>query len=278
VLVNVEMLIRRHFADVPDPLPRWADVKTLLDAKRKGCEIHRYTFDEKRRFDPKVLAKQVFDQQMPPLAIQQFLQETWNQVPACGYVYRDNLHAFLEDVTREVTLLITPPPPPVEPEVEQLVPTETPRPWGRKQSGYDLAAIRDAVLAVKQNFPNGTPTLGGVRWMDRWSKRYFGFCRSSDNSIRINSALNSPDVPRFVLEFLMYHELLHAAMPYAGHNPEFRDRERRFVPSAEAMSEALRRGIRTANTTGAWRARADGFLDTFQKRWIIGNPGTTAVM
>jgi hypothetical protein len=90
--------------------------------------------------------------------------------------------------------------------------------------------------------------------------------------------LNSPDVPRFVLEFLMYHELLHAAMPYAGHNPEFRDRERRFVPSAEAMSEALRRGIRTANTTGAWRARADGFLDTFQKRWIIGNPGTTAVM
>ncbi len=271
-------LIRRHFADVPDPLPRWADVKMLLDAKRKGCEIHRYTFDDKRRFDPKVLAKQVFEQQMSPQKMQQFLQETWQQVPACGYVYRDNFHAFLEDVTREVTLLITPPPPPVEPEVEQLVPTKTPRPWGGKGLGYDLGAIRDAVLAVKQNFPNGTPTLGDVRWMDRCSKRYFGFCRFSDNSIRINPALNSPDVPRFVLEFLMYHELLHAAMPYAGHNPEFRDRERRFVPSPEAVSEASRRGIKAANTTGAWRARADGFFDTFQKRWLLGHPGTTAAM
>ena len=123
-------LLRRYFADVPDPLPRWADVKALLDAKRKDCEIHRYTFDEKRQFDPKVLAKQVFEQQMSPLAIQQLLLETWNQVPACGFVYRDNFHAFLEDVTREVTDLITPAPPPLEPKIERLVPTTTPRGWG----------------------------------------------------------------------------------------------------------------------------------------------------
>jgi hypothetical protein len=271
-------LIRRHFADVPDPLPRWADVKTLLDAKRKGCEIHRYTFDEKRRFDPKVLAKQVFEQQMPPLAIQQFLQETWNQVPACGYVYRDNFHAFLEDVSREVTLLITPPPPPVEPEVEQLVPATTPRPWDDGEPGFNLASLRDTVLAVKQHFPNGTPKLGDLRWMDRCSKQEFGFCRYQDAGISINPTLNSPDVPRFVMEYLMYHELLHAAMPYAGHNPEFRARERLFVPSPEAMDEALRSGIKPATTTGTWRARADGFLDTFQKRWIIGKPGAKMLM
>lgn len=76
----------------------------------------------------------------------------------------------------------------------------------------------------------------------------------------------------------MYHELLHAAMPYAGHNPEFRARERLFVPSSEALDEALCCGIKPAKTTGVWRARADGFLDTFQKRWIIGQPGTTMVI
>lgn len=271
-------LIRRYFTDVPDPLPRWADVKTLLDAKRKGCEIHRYTFDEKRRFDPKVLARQVFDRQMSPQAIQQFLQETWQQVPACSYVYRENFHAFLEDVTRAVTHLITPPPPPVEPEVEQLVPAGTPRAWGEGEPGFNLASLRDTVLAVKQHFPNGTPKLGDLRWMSRCSKQAFGFCRYSDDCISINPTLNSPDVPRFVMEYLMYHELLHAAMPYAGHNPEFRARERLFVPSPEASAEALRSGIKPATTTGVWRARADGFLDTFQKRWIIGKPGATMLI
>ncbi len=268
-------LIRRYFANVPDPLPRWADVKALLDAKRKGCETHRYTFDEKRRFDPKVLAKHVFEQQMSPLAIQQLLLETWKQVPACGFVYRDNFHAFLEDVTREVTDLITPAPAPVEPEIERLVPTSTPRAWGDGQPGYNLVTLRDAVLAARQHFPNGTPKLGDLRWMNRISKRMFGFCRYSDGSISINPTLNSPDMPRFAMEFLMYHELLHADMPYAGHNPDFKARERLFVPSPEALDEALRSGIKPATTTGTWRARADGFLDTFQKRWVIGKPGLT---
>ena len=56
-------LIRTHFADIPDPLPHWTDIKALLDAKRKGCEIHRYTFEDKRRFDPKVLAEKIVREQ-----------------------------------------------------------------------------------------------------------------------------------------------------------------------------------------------------------------------
>lgn len=271
-------LIRGYFADVPDPLPRWTDVQALLDAKRKACEVHRYTFDEKRRFDPKVLATQVFEQEMSPQAKQRFLLGIWDQIPACGFVYRDNFHAFLEDVGREENLLLNPPPPPVEPEIERLVPTATPRAWGDGQSGYNLVTLRDVVLATRQHFPNGTPKLGDLRWMDRVSKRMFGFCRYSDGSISINPTLNSPDVPRFVMEFLMYHELLHADMPYAGHNPDFKARERLFVPSPEALDEALRSGIKPATTTGTWRARADGFFDTFQKRWIIGKPGTKLLM
>jgi hypothetical protein len=210
---------------------------------------------------------------MSPQGKQRFLLGIWDQIPACGFVYRDNFHAFLEDVGREENLLLNPPPPPVEPEVEQLVSTATPRAWGNGEPGYNLVALRDIVLAAKQHFPSGAPKLGDLRWMDRVSKRMFGFCRYSDGNISINPTLNSPDVPRFVMEFLMYHELLHADMPYAGHNPDFKARERLFVPSSEALDEALRSGIKAATTTGAWRARADGFLDTFQNRWVVGKPG-----
>jgi hypothetical protein len=44
------------------------------------------------------------------------------------------------------------------------------------------------------------------------------------------------------------------------------------------MAEALRNGIKPAATTGTGRARADGFLDTFQKRWIIGKTGAKMLM
>jgi hypothetical protein len=85
-------------------------------------------------------------------------------------------------------------------------------------------------------------------------------------------------MPRFVMEFLMYHELLHADMPYAGHNPDFKARERFFQPSPEALEQALSGGIKPAEKTGIWRARADAFLSSFRKRWIFGHPGTRVLL
>jgi predicted metal-dependent hydrolase len=56
-----------------------------------------------------------------------------------------------------------------------------------------------------------------------------------DNLIRLHRVLDHPSVPRYVVEAVVYHELLHADMPpvvQGGrrffHTPEFRRRERRF--------------------------------------------------
>ncbi|MDX1963966.1 MAG: DEAD/DEAH box helicase [Pirellulales bacterium] len=262
-------LIQKYFVDAPDPLPSWLDIQSLLEAKRNNIEIHQYTFDDKRNFDPSALAKQIFEQQMTPKLMQERMQEIWNRLPACSFVYRDNFHAFAEDVSRELTTLITPPPFPLEPETLSLVPTAKPNSWGNQDAGYNLVKIRDIVLAAKAHFPNGTPKLGDLRWMNRVSKGLFGFYRQSDCSISINPILNSPDVPQFVMEFLLYHELLHADMPYAGHNPDFKARERLFLPSSGAIKEAFERGIKPATSNGVWRARANSFLDTFQANWVM---------
>ena len=40
------------------------------------------------------------------------------------------------------------------------------------------------------------------------------------------------------MEFLVYHEILHADMPNNGHEKLFRERERKFTPSKIAEKEA----------------------------------------
>lgn len=268
-------LVRQFFADVPDPLPRWADVKALLDAKRKGCVLHHYTFEERAAFDPRTLAKEIVDRNLSALGQREHVQALWDAQPACRAVYRDDARAFVDDVTRELNDLLSPAKPSPEPEVVRIVPTAPPKAWPAGEPGYALDALRDRVLDVKKNFPAGAPTAGDLRWSTRATARTWGFYRYSDRSITLNCVLNSPDVPRFVAEFVMFHELLHAEMPSAGHNRDFRQRERAFCPSDEATADAASRGIRPGPNAGPdyWRVRADMFLDTFERTFAPGKPG-----
>lgn len=268
-------LIRKFFTDIPDPLPRWADVKALLDAKRKGCALHQYTFAEKNEFDPRAVAESLIEKRLAPLEQRQHIESIWTTQSACRSVYRDDPRAFVDDVTRELNDILSPPKPAPEPEVVALVPNGPPRAWPRDGQGYSLAAVRDGVLSVKRNFANGSPLLGDLRWSKRSSPNLWGFFRYSDKSVTINRVLNSPDVPLFVLEFLMFHEMLHADLPSAGHNRDFRQRERAYSPSLEALDDARKRGIKPGRnaTPDFWRVRADMFFDTFQRYFTHDAPG-----
>lgn len=163
------------------------------------------------------------------------------------------------------------------PEVEHVVPHSAPRAWPQGESGYSLVRLRDSVLSVKKHFPNGAPLVGDLRWTARPNPRLWGFCRYSDKSININCVLDSPDIPYFALEFLVFHEMLHADMPSAGHNRDFRARERSYTPSAEAIEDAERRGIRPGPNAGPqyWYVSADRFLMTFDRYYLHKRPGTT---
>jgi ATP-dependent helicase IRC3 len=268
-------LLRKYFADVADPLPRWADIKALLDARRKGCRVHSYTFEEKNEFDPRTIARAMVDKNLALLAQQNYMQDIWNGKPACRGVYRDDQRAFVDDVTREMNNVLTPPKPPVEPEVVKIVPKDSPKAWPDGERGYSLTALRDGVLSIKKHFPNGSPLVGDLRWSTRATSSLWGFCRYSDKSITLNCVLNSPDIPLFVVEFLMFHEMLHADMPSAGHNRDFRARERAYVPSVGALEDATKRGVKPGRNAGPdfWRVRADMFFDTFERYYAAKKPG-----
>lgn len=65
--------------------------------------------------------------------------------------------------------------------------------------------------------------ISSIEWTDKPYKQYYGIYYYRDNSIRINQLLNSKDVPREVVKYIIYHELLHR--DYRYHDKAFREKE-----------------------------------------------------
>ncbi|MEP6602729.1 MAG: SprT-like domain-containing protein [Spartobacteria bacterium] len=80
-----------------------------------------------------------------------------------------------------------------------------------------------------------------VKWGRRRNHRpkeyfIFGTIQEEDRVIRINPSLDQPFVPRWFLQYILYHEMLHSVVPEEKtrggrrmvHTEEFNRRERKF--------------------------------------------------
>ncbi len=82
-----------------------------------------------------------------------------------------------------------------------------------------------------------------LSWSPRASRRILGHYDPAHETIVVNRRLDHPLVPRHVVEFILYHEMLHAFLGEEDcgsqrrfHHPEFRRAERRFVDYARAKA------------------------------------------
>lgn len=106
---------------------------------------------------------------------------------------------------------------------------------------HDLGALYSAV--------NGRYFGGSIAASITWSRqggarvrrRTLGSYCFATGTIRVNPVLDSPLVPAFFVEFIVYHEMLHALLGCREgarrrvHTREFRQREREFASYAEAL-------------------------------------------
>ncbi len=87
--------------------------------------------------------------------------------------------------------------------------------------------IDELVSEVKDEMFGGSyDGISSVHWTKKPYKTYYGCYFHADNRIEINNILNSRDVPREVVKFVIYHELLHRDNPY--HDKRFRQEEHKF--------------------------------------------------
>jgi ATP-dependent helicase IRC3 len=270
-------LVRRYFGDSPDPLPRWSDLQAILDGRRKGSRVLFYTFEDKKAFDPSVLAKQFYEQDVGAQKQIAELRTIWDGNDACKLIYRNDFKSFVEDVNRELERIQDGGAPATSSDRGGDVkpgPKPPARRWPEGEPGYSLTEIKDAVLAQPRHFPDGPPVIRELRYAAKPMPNLWGFYQFTNRAVVINPEVNSPDVPRYVMEFLLYHELLHAHMPSAGHNRDYRARERLFTPSPEAVADAETRGHVCGTSKDAWRVLAEQFFDTFEEYYSMRAPGT----
>ncbi len=90
---------------------------------------------------------------------------------------------------------------------------------------------------------NAAITWGKRTRKMRVKTRRLGSYHNSTNVIRISPVLDSIKIPRYVLEYVVYHEMLHARIniaPCSGrrrvHSNEFNQREKLFIDYAPAIA------------------------------------------
>jgi hypothetical protein len=109
---------------------------------------------------------------------------------------------------------------------------------------YDLQRLRDAVIL--DHVPELAATPPAVTWGRRSRSRGvhsldLGTFDLDSRIVRLHPVLDHPAVPEFFVRFVLFHELLHTALPWdttesrpRHHPPEFRARERRHPDYRQA--------------------------------------------
>lgn len=89
-----------------------------------------------------------------------------------------------------------------------------------------------------------------LTWSARMTYSILAHHDSTHDTIVVSRSLDAADVPRFVVEYIVYHEMLHIHHPTVHHNgrrynhtPAFRRDERRF-PDYQAAEDWIERSVR----------------------------------
>ncbi len=109
---------------------------------------------------------------------------------------------------------------------------------GRKQlldpkgQYYDLTAL---FARLNEQYFDSVLAPGDVGWSYRKSRRILGHFDPSHQSITISRVFDQPDIPEYVVSYILFHEMLHARFMISSnfdmrnqHSPQFKKEERRF--------------------------------------------------
>lgn len=111
-------------------------------------------------------------------------------------------------------------------------------------SFYDLEAIFES---LNLRFFGGMQARPKMSWSQNRARNLLGHYDPAHNAIIVSRIFDHPKVPRYAVEYIVYHEMLHLRHPVklngsrrCVHSPEFHAEERLF-PELEQAQRFIRR-------------------------------------
>jgi len=105
---------------------------------------------------------------------------------------------------------------------------------------YDLEEVFDS---LNDRFFNGLMGRPELTWSEHNAKRSLGHYDAAHNTIVVSRVFDRPSSPRYAIEYLLYHEMLHLKYPVrmngirrCVHSREFKAEERQFPLLKEALA------------------------------------------
>jgi len=116
----------------------------------------------------------------------------------------------------------------------------TKRYFGPEGRYYNLEEVFDSLNLRYFGGLMGRPEL---TWSEHHAKRLLGHYDAAHNTIVVSRVFDRPSSPRYAIEYLLYHEMLHLKHPVrmrglrrCVHSREFKAEEARFPQLVEALS------------------------------------------
>lgn len=112
--------------------------------------------------------------------------------------------------------------------------------FGPEGRYFNLEEVFDA---LNMRFFGGLLGRPDLTWSEHHAKRSLGHYDAAHNTIVVSRVFDRPSSPRYALEYLLYHEMLHLKHPVKTrglrrcvHSREFKAEEAQFPQLAEALA------------------------------------------
>ncbi|MEE4194264.1 MAG: SprT-like domain-containing protein [Anaerolineae bacterium] len=96
--------------------------------------------------------------------------------------------------------------------------------------------LKDSFHRVNWAYFDGKQTLPHLQWSKRATQRKLGHYNPIPDTIQLSSVLDSPVVPEYALDYVMYHEMVHRELGIAevngrksSHNTAFHQMEKEYA-------------------------------------------------
>jgi hypothetical protein len=212
--------LQKYFGGFELP-PRNEDLEVFLDnIKTDDVMPHFFRFEARKLIDPAFVSQKIKDEGLNFVDYANKLYEENEIVENIFGSIQEYRQRIFDFINYENGI------PPIGIKVEEMPIEQIPF---RQEPIYDINELTKEV--IDEMFHGDYAGIQSIDWTDRVYTKYYGIYRATDNSIRINCLLNSPDVPRETVKYVIYHELLHR--DYWNHDKAFRAVEHKYPEYTE---------------------------------------------